>query len=107
MARLIKSVFVKAPIEKAHAAWERFASLERGHTENGQQGTVEFIPAEGGCVVAVVLDYRPFAGPLQQIVERVWPRSLGRVDDDLEEYKRLAETVEVPEHSSLVAAAQL
>ncbi len=92
MARSIRSVYIHAPAKEAHAAWKRFVrqrglAASSADKDEADAEQVQFIPAEGGCVMAVVMDARGLPGPLGWIFSRpAW-----HLDDDLEGFKRLAE----------------
>lgn len=55
------------------------------------EGRVDFIPAEGGCVARVLIDYRPPLGWVGEfIAETVWDLEM-KVDRDLERLKSAIE----------------
>ncbi len=92
MARSIRSVYIHAPAKEAHAAWKRFVrqrglARSNANEEEAEADQVQFIPAEGGCVMAVVLDGPALPGPLG----RIFSRPAWHLDNDLEGFKRLAE----------------
>ncbi len=104
MARHIKSVYVHAPVNKAHEAWQRFAGVQSNSREprDPTPDHVQFIPAEGGCVVALVLDYKRFPGPLGRLFG-----PMSRLEDELHIFKHMVESAGSAEEKSVAGEAKL